>query len=254
MTAPTQPPRPKRPRIAVLQFDADNPPGYLAVFLAQRGLAFDVLRLDLDPGVALDGYDGYALMGGPMMVGDDLPWMTRVIERLRRNIAETRPTLGHCLGGQLLAHAAGAAVGPCAHPEVGWIEVRPVDHPTARRWLGPLAERETLPVYHWHLQAFELPEGAEWILTRDEMPSQAFALGPHLGLQCHPEVDEPTLARWYQLQPDPPGAYRHGSLQTAEAALAQAPAKIAAMRALTERLYAQWLQSVSENHLDLTKS
>ncbi len=254
MTAPTQPPRPKRPRIAVLQFDADNPPGYLAVFLAQRGLAFDILRLDLDPGVALDGYDGYALMGGPMMVGDDLPWMTPVIARLRRNLAETRPTLGHCLGGQLLAHAAGAAVGPCAHPEVGWIEVKPVDHPTTRRWLGPLADCKTLTVYHWHLQAFGLPDGAEWILTRDEMPSQAFALGPHLALQCHPEVDVPTLARWYQLQPDPPGAYRHGTLQRADEAMAQAAKNISAMRALTHRLYAQWLQAVSDTHLHRAKS
>lgn len=241
------------PRIAILQFDADNPPGHLAVFLAKNGLDFEVLRLDLDPRQPLDGYDAYALMGGPMMVGDDLPWMARVIERLRRNIEESRPTLGHCLGGQLLAHAAGAAVGPCDHPEVGWIDVKPMAHPTARHWLGPLAEQATLPVYHWHLQAFTLPDGAEWILTRDEMPSQAFALGPHLGLQCHPEVDEPTLARWYALQPDPPGAYRRGTLQRADEALAQAPAKIAAMRALTERLYAQWLQRVSDFNLAMAK-
>lgn len=254
MTGLNQPHRPAAPRIAILQFDADNPPGHLAVFLAARGLAFDLLRLDLDPQSGLDGYDAYALMGGPMMVGDDLPWMARVIARLRQNIAEGRPTLGHCLGGQLLAHAAGARVGPCAHPEVGWIDVKPVGHATARRWLGPLADQATLPVYHWHLQAFALPDGAEWILTRDEMPSQAFALGPHLGLQCHPEVDEPTLARWYQLQPDPRGAYGHGTLQTADEALAQAPAKIAAMRMLTHRLYGQWLQEVSDAYLHRAKS
>lgn len=236
-------PSPK-PRIAILQFDADNPPGYLGRWLAKQGLPFDLLRLDRNPEVELSGYDGYALMGGPMMVGDELPWMQRVIEQLRRNLDDGCPTLGHCLGGQLLAHAAGAAVGPCAHPEVGWVDVSPADNAIALDWLGSHATRATMPVYHWHLHSFDLPVDAELLLTRPEMPNQAFALGPHLGFQSHLEVDEVTLATWYRAQPDPEGTYRTGTLQPAASALAQAPQKIRDMRRLSAHTYSRWSEGV----------
>lgn len=234
----------KNPRIAIVQFDADNPPGYLATWLTEQCLPFELLRLDLAPEVELRGYDGYALMGGPMMVGDDLPWMPRVIDQLRRNLDDECPVLGHCLGGQMLAHAAGARVGPCAHPEVGWVDISPAGNPHANEWLGPHARRAAMPVYHWHLHSFELPAGADLLLTRPEMPNQAFALGPHIGFQSHLEVDEATLATWYRAQPDPEGAYRIGTLQPAATALAQAPQKIAEMRQLSAHAYSRWLESI----------
>lgn len=234
------------PRIAILQFDADNPPGYLGTWLAERALPFALLRLDITPALELGGYDGYALMGGPMMVGDNLPWMHAVIDQLRRNLDDGCPILGHCLGGQMLAHAAGATVGPCAHPEVGWVDVAPAANPVARQWLGPHAERATMPVYHWHFHAFELPAGAELLLTRPEMPNQAFALGPHVGFQSHLEIDPSTLASWYRAQPDPEGAYPVGTIQSPAAALGQAPHKIPEMRRLSSHAYARWIASVAE--------
>lgn len=232
------------PKIAILQFDADNPPGFLATWLRTQDQPFEVLRLDLSPQVTLDGYDGYALMGGPMMVGDDLPWMKRVIEQLWRNLEDECPVLGHCLGGQLLAHAAGAKVGPCPHPEVGWVDVVPAKNPAAQAWLGEHAQHASVPVYHWHLHSFELPTGADLLLTRPEMPHQAFALGPHLGFQSHLEVDETTLTHWYRAQPDPVGAYRIGTIQTATEALKQAPQKIAHMRRLSGHAYGHWLKKI----------
>lgn len=227
-----------------MQFDPDNPPGYLGLWLVEQGQPFDILRLDLSPEAELSGYDGYALMGGPMMVGDDLPWMPRVLDQLRRNLDDDCPVLGHCLGGQMLAHAAGGSVGPCPHPEVGWVDVRPADNPLALGWLGPHATRATMPVYHWHLHSFELPAGAELLLTRPEMPNQAFLLGSHLGFQSHLEVDYDTLATWYRAQPDPQGAYRIGTLQPAESALAQAPLKIAEMRRFSRHAYSRWAESI----------
>ena len=235
---------PTTPRIAILQFDSDNPPGDLALFLEDAGQAFEVVRLDLTPLAALDDYHGYALMGGPMMVGDDLPWMQRVLERLRRNIAERRPTLGHCLGAQLFAHAAGARVGPCPHPEVGWIEVEPVISSVACNWLGEYASADRLSVFHWHLQSFDLPAGAELLLTRSEMPTQAFALGPHVAFQSHIEVDQATLIRWYGLQPDPQGCYPVGSIQSPEEAIAEAPTRLLSMRPLARVIYQRWLGNV----------
>lgn len=232
------------PRLAILQFDADNTPGYVAPFLERSGQPFELLRLDLDPHRPIAGYDGYVLMGGPMMVGDDLPWMGRVLDQLRHCLAEGRPVLGHCLGAQLLAHAAGGTVGPCPHPEVGWVDVAPCDNARARTVLGHLVRDGALPVYHWHLQSFSLPPGAELLLTRSEMPTQAFTLGPHFAFQSHIEVDTDILRRWYELQPDPVGAYPSGSIQTPAQALADAPIRLPRMRALAERVYEAWLGEV----------
>jgi GMP synthase-like glutamine amidotransferase len=241
--------------IAILQFDSDNPPGYLARWLDQQRQRFTLLRLDQHPLQPLAGFDGYALMGGPMMVGDDLPWMQPVLQLLRDCLQRDIPVLGHCLGAQLLAHAAGARVGPCAHPEIGWVDVTPCEGPQAQQVLGDgaivaehaeqnVAPLQQLPVFHWHLQSFSLPPAAELLLSRTEMPQQAFVLGPHLGFQAHIEIEETTLQQWYTLHPHPHKSYPIGTIQNPAEALLEAPGKIAQMRTLADRAYGYWLAQI----------
>lgn len=101
-------------------------PGHLATVLEQHGLDFTVLRTDLNQ---LDGYDldrprAVAVMGGPMSVNDDLPWIRAEIDALRHFIRRDIPLIGHCLGGQLIAKALGAAAacsgcGSCLSREKG---------------------------------------------------------------------------------------------------------------------------------------
>ena len=246
------------PRIALLQFEVDNPPGYAARFLAAAGCPGTLVRLDLDPYAALDPYDGFVLLGGPMMVGDDEPWMTRVLDRLRTALADGTPVLGHCLGAQLLAHAAGGSVGPCPHPEIGWVDVHSADTAAARRVLGPLAAEPVHPVLHWHLQSFTLPPGAEWLLTRTEMPTQAFVLGPHIGVQAHIEIEADTLADWLATSLDPRDEY--SDLDPARASIASraeiaavTPLRLPASQRLAARIYGVWLQSVQLRHRAATR-
>ena len=250
------------PRIALLQFEVDNPPGYVARFLAAAGCPGTRVRLDLDPHAALDPYDGLVLLGGPMMVGDDEPWMTRVLDRVRAALADGTPVLGHCLGAQLLAHAAGGSVGPCPHPEIGWVDVRPADTGAARCVLGPLAAEPAHPVLHWHLQSFTLPPGADWLLTRAEMPQQAFVLGPHIGVQAHIEIEADTLADWLDTSPDPRDAYggdddidpAHASITSRAEIAAATPHRLPASQRLAARIYGVWLQSVQMRHRAATRS
>ena len=101
------------------------------------------------------------------------------------------PTLGVCLGAQLLALAAGGSVYPGADgPEIGWSYVELSSGRADDALLAGLPER--VPVLHWHGDTFDPPPDAEHLAHSDRYPNQAFRLGPVAwGLQFHLEV---TLA------------------------------------------------------------
>jgi GMP synthase (glutamine-hydrolysing) len=102
------------------------------------------------------------------------------------------PLLGLCLGGQLIAHALGAKVGPhdAGLHEFGYYPIRSVD--TEEHFLSG-----ELYVMQCHYQGFELPEGARLVAQGISYPNQAFAFGKNTyGLQFHPECTLTTLARW----------------------------------------------------------
>jgi len=99
------------------------------------------------------------------------------------------PTLGVCLGAQLLAVAAGGAVGRNAYgPEIGW---GPVQLDPACRDDQLLAGLPmTLTVLHWHGESFEVPPGARPLISGTTYLNQAFRLGDVAwGVQFHLEVN-----------------------------------------------------------------
>jgi GMP synthase-like glutamine amidotransferase len=136
------------------------------------------------------GYDGVVVMGGPMSACSDERFASRQAEvaLLRDALGLALPTLGVCLGAQLLALAAGGLVYPGADgPEVGWSGVE----------LLPTCERDALfdgfphrlPVLHWHGDTFDLPPGAQRLAHNERYPNQAFRVGEAAwGLQFHLEV------------------------------------------------------------------
>lgn len=93
-------------------------PAHLADVLHARGIAHDVLRVDLGE---LQGYDlqrpkAVAVMGGPMSVNDALPWVAEEVAALQCLIARDVPIIGHCLGGQLLAGRWARRLRACPTP------------------------------------------------------------------------------------------------------------------------------------------
>lgn len=136
------------------------------------------------------------VLGGPVGVyeTDAYPFIEDELRLLKARLAEGRPTLGICLGAQLIAAALGARVAPMGHKEIGF---SPLTLSEAGR-AGPLCHLDGVPVLHWHGDAFEIPEGAQNLASTPLCPTQAFALGPNiLGLQFHPEVDAGAgIKRW----------------------------------------------------------
>ena len=150
----------------------------------------------------LDAFGALVVFGGGMNVRDAerMPWLTGEIELLRDAVSSGVPTLGVCLGGQLLAVAAGAEVRRASEPEIGFFDVaRTQEDPV----LGALPQR--FEAYQWHSYTFELPAGAVE-LARSPVCSQAFRLRDSAwGVQFHPEVTPDIVREWaldFESDPD----------------------------------------------------
>jgi GMP synthase (glutamine-hydrolysing) len=157
---------------------------------------------DLD-GLRASDFGGIVPLGGSMHAWEEerLPYLGRERELLREAVDEGVPVLGICLGGQVLARALGAEVRPAEQPETGWLTVEATPEAAGDQLLVHL--RGPVGVYQWHLDVFDLPEGAVRLARSSQSPNQAFRYGERAwGLQFHPEVDIPLYAGWIQNYPD----------------------------------------------------
>jgi GMP synthase (glutamine-hydrolysing) len=146
----------------------------------------------------IESADLLIFLGGPIGAYEDdrYPFLRKELALLERRLATDRPTLGVCLGSQLMARALGARVFPGPTKEIGWGRVELTDEGRASS-LGPLAE-ENAEVLHWHGDTFDLPDNAVRLASTAAYENQAFAFGKsNLGLQFHLEVDARRLEEWY---------------------------------------------------------
>lgn len=152
---------------------------------------------------AAETYDAVMVFGGSMHPDqdDDFHWLAHEEGFLKEVLAKRVPVFGVCLGAQMLARAAGAAVRPAREPEIGWLEITLTHEGTADPVLGALPRTAT--VFQWHHYTFDVPPGGVELAT-SPICTQAFALGdrPAWGIQFHAEVTEPMVAAWSEEDPD----------------------------------------------------
>lgn len=172
-------------------------PGAFRAPIEAAGFVIDEIDVtDPDFGaIDLDEPDLLVLMGGPMGVYevDRHPWIASETTRLTRRILMDRPTLGVCLGSQMIAAAMGARVYPGLVKEVGFA---PITLTTSGRD-SPLRHIEKVPVLHWHGDTFDLPGEVELLGSTATYAHQAFRRGDSiLALQCHPEMGDEPFDEW----------------------------------------------------------
>ncbi len=175
--------------------------GQLAPLLTRSGYQIRYFEVGVDAFVDISPLDAdlVIVLGGPIAVYDTdaYPWLRAEIAWLRARMLEDLPTLGICLGAQLMAAALHARVypGSCGK-EIGWDSLQAGQHLDELPWLRPLVDPHTR-VLHWHGDTFDLPQGARHLASSARYPNQAFAWGRHcLALQFHPEVDVRTVEQW----------------------------------------------------------
>ncbi len=186
------------PRVLVLQHHPLEDAGVYGETLGRAGAHLDVVRTfageRCPPAIA--PYDGLIVMGGPMSVGDDdaHPWLRDERALIAQAIARDTPTLGVCLGSQLIAAVAGAPVAPGPAPEIGWYRITPTAD-AARDHL--FADATPFAALEWHRDAFPLPPGAVALAASAQYPVQGFRIGRRVyGLLFHLEIDAAVIAHW----------------------------------------------------------
>lgn len=227
--------------VLVLQHLSGDGPAFLQTWLREQGVPHEVFNTEAGQAypARVHGYRALAILGGEMSANDDLPSLRQAEALFLQAVQQGLPTVGHCLGGQLMARALGAAVAASPAPEIGWQPLQVHHHPEAQAWLGEAGPRH---VYQWHGEAFGLPRGAIALAHSAACPHQAFALGPHLGLQFHVELDDEKLQRWAGEYGEAWFAARAcPTVQLPAAMRAEAPQRLAAQQALARRIYRRWL-------------
>jgi len=215
--------------LLVLQHQDDAPAGLLGGFLASRpDLTVRTLRVDAEELPAPTAADRIVVLGAEASAvgtGSE-PWVAPELAFLRRAAISGVPVLGICFGAQVLAAALGGSVHRLDTPQIAWGEFA-TTNPQAvpgGPWLT------------WHEDGFVPPPRAR-VIAHDEVGVQAFAAGPHLAVQFHPEVTPDIVDGWMAAFGRDLADRVYDADALREATRRNAP--LAARNAL--RLFARWL-------------
>jgi GMP synthase (glutamine-hydrolysing) len=187
-------------KLLVLQHVAREPLGILDPLLRDAGLRIRYVNFAREPAAQVDvgRYAGLIVLGGPMNVdeADRFPHLTHETEILRAALDRGIPTLGICLGAQLMAAALGARVHPNPVREIGWYPLA-LSHAAAD---DPLFRHlDGASVFQWHAYTFTEPRDTVHLASTESCGNQAFRYGDFAyGLQFHLEVDRALIRAWLE--------------------------------------------------------
>lgn len=231
--------------VAIFRHSNTEGPGYFATFLDARRIPWMLVKVDAGEQVPADprGFSGLAFMGGPMSVNDDLPWISKVLGLVNEAVDTDIPVLGHCLGGQLIAKALGGKVTRNAVKEIGWGAVTVEDNAQAREWFGTTRE---FSGFHWHGETFTIPPKAARIAASPHCENQAFALGKHLGMQCHVEMTPELIRAWCEDWEKELVAKAGPSVQTPQQMFERLDERVRSLNETAARVYERWIEGLKK--------
>ncbi len=185
--------------LLVFQHIAREHPSNIAEYTAKRNIGLSVVKLwesQTIPPVA--DYDALVVLGGPMGVYEEYAGKREELSALDEAIGRM-PVLGICLGAQLVAHAMGARVYPHIVEgkrikEIGYYDVSLT--PAGKQSKLFEGFSDTFKVLQWHGDTFDMPEGAEHLVTAPLCANQAFSREGAYGIQFHVEATPDLVTDW----------------------------------------------------------
>lgn len=239
--------------VLILQHQVPERPAYLATWLRAHDIPFVTVNAGAGQEFpqSIEPYAALAVMGGGMSANDPLLSNRQAEILILQAMRLDRPVIGHCLGGQLMSRALGSEITASPQPEIGWQPIDYEQHDLVPHWFGP---KPTPVVIHWHYEAFEIPAGATRLAGSPACPNQAWALGPHLAMQFHIEIDQEKVqdwvsdgdAKWQQAQ-------QYSSVQDRAAILAGVEPHLAGHQATAAHIYRTWLETTEWGSINKSK-
>jgi len=187
-------------RVHILQHVPYEDPAAIKQWINNRGHILSATHLYQNEALPQQNdFDWLIVMGGPMGVYDHehYPWLQKEQCFILDTIESGKRVLGICLGSQLIAAVLGATVRKNPHREIGWFDIKRSQQSAetifANNW------PESMNVFHWHRDTFELPKGAKHLASSDACLNQGFILDNRVvGLQFHIEVTPDTVASFIE--------------------------------------------------------
>ena len=149
-----------------------------------------------EPRPALDDVAGVVLFGSAFNVehADEQPFIHELKALTLDAIDAGVPFLGICFGAQVLAWSLGAEVRKADRREIGYVPISPLPAASNDPLISHYTDGE--PVFQWHMDTFDLPDGADLLITGD-VANQAYRVGDAAwATQFHLEIDVPELDMW----------------------------------------------------------
>jgi GMP synthase (glutamine-hydrolysing) len=192
-------------RILVVQHVPHEGLGIIGPALVRGGFQAEFLKVYENRSIprTTDGYSGLIVLGGPMGVyeADFFPFIKGELRLIESALKAKTPTLGVCLGSQMIAGAAGAKVYKGGKKEIGWYRVSLTDEGEADRLLMGMPKEFT--VFQWHGDTFDVPEGGVNLASSELFPNQLIRIGANAyGVQFHLEVTERMVYEWIRVNSD----------------------------------------------------
>jgi len=166
--------------------------------LEQAGYEIKYLEAATDDLKVAKNADLTVFLGGPISVYEETayPFIKDELAIAQYRLEQEKPTLGLCLGSQMIARAAGAKVYPGEKgKEIGWQPIT-LTHQGYHSVIAPLAQDDA-QILHWHGDTFNLPDEATLLGSSDLYTNQIYCIKDHvLAFQCHPELDPKKIEYW----------------------------------------------------------
>jgi len=230
--------------VAILQHQLPENAAYLTTWLERHRVDYVIFNAGADEEfpTSIEPYAALAVMGGGMSANDALLSNRQAEILILQAMRMDRPVIGHCLGGQLMSRALGAAVTASPQPEIGWQPIQYENLDVAREWFG---DDPANTVAHWHYESFGIPAGAVRVATSPACPNQAWAMGPHLAMQFHIEITETKMQSWVA-EDDAKWAESRSLYETVQdkiSMLAGLPYHLAQHQTTADSIYKKWLST-----------
>jgi GMP synthase (glutamine-hydrolysing) len=215
--------------------------GNIRPVLEEHGYVVRVVDVTCEDVDALDPAEAdlVVVLGGEMGVyeADEFPFLTAEQRLLRSRLDAERPTLGVCLGAQLMAGALGARVYRGGSTQIGFRAVEA----TAEGAVSPVRHFAGVPVAQWHGDTFDLPAQATRLASSGDYANEAFAIGDHaLAVQFHPELTDEMHEQWVRDGADELGEHAID----ADALRAERERYSAAMQQASRAAFSEWLEGL----------
>lgn len=234
--------------VLILQHQLPENAAYLITWLERHGIQYEVVNAGAGESFpeSIEPYSALAVMGGGMSANDQLLSNRQAEILILQSVILNRPVIGHCLGGQLMSRALGAVISASPQPEIGWQPIAYESTDLVREWFG---DAPTDTVIQWHYESFGIPQGATRVAGSPACPNQAWAMGPHLAMQFHIEINEAKIDSWVS-EDDPKWAdarTRYDSVQDKITMLNGIPYHLAQHQATADCIYRNWLKTTDWN-------